>query len=377
MPIRTFALPALVWSSLFRSSLYWSSLGLAVSGAALAQEKTLNVYNWNDYIDTRVLDDFTKETGIKVTYDTYESNETLEAKLLAGKTGYDIVVPSATFMQRQIQAGILRKLDKTKLPNLKNVAADIAAKLAFYDPGNQYAANYMWITTGIAYNVKKARERLGDAPIDSWDIVFKPENLKKFANCGIFFLDSPEDIFTSALKFLKLDPNSKNLKDIERAAATLEAIRPYVKKFQSGEIITALANGDICLAVTWSGDAFQARNRAVEARNGIEINYVIPREGALLSLDNLAIPADAPHVDEAHAFIDFMLRPDIAARNSNVTNYANGVSASKPLVKDEVRNNPTIWPDALTLTRLFTISPFDQKTQRVVTRAWTKFKTGQ
>lgn len=349
---------------------------LASATFVRAEDKVVNVYNWSDYIDPKVLEDFTKETGIRVVYDTYDSNEVLETKLLAGKTGYDVVVPSGTFLQRQIQAGVYQKLDKSLLPNMKGLWPDVMQHLAVYDPGNQYAVDYMWFTTGIAYNVDKAKERLGDHPPDSWDTVFKSDNLKKFADCGVYVLDSPEDLFTPALKYMGLDPNSKNPSDIRKAAELLGHMRPYVKKFHSSEYINALANGDICLAVAWAGDSFQARNRAREAGNGVDINYVIPKEGTLMSLDTLAIPKDAPHVKEAHEFINFLMRPDIAARNTNVTNFANGVVASIPLVDKNVFDNKSIYPDADVFKRLFTVTSYDAATQRIVTREWTRVKTG-
>ena len=348
-----------------------------LAAPALAQEKVVNVYNWSDYIDPKALDDFSKETGIKVVYDTYDSNETLETKLLAGNTGYDVVVPSATFLQRQIKAGVYQKLDKSKLPNLKGMWPEVMARLAAYDPGNQYAVNYMWFTTGIAFNVDKAKQRMGGKPIDSWDTVFKPENLRKFADCGVYMLDSPEDVFTSELKYLGANPDSKNPADIKRAADALMRVKPFVKKFHSSEYINALANGDICLAVGWAGDTFQARARAKEAGNGVDIDYVVPKEGALMSLDNLAIPKDAPHVAEAYAFIDFLLRPEIAARNTAATNFANGVIASKPLIDKEILDNPSIYPREDGLKNLFVVSPYDQATQKIVTREWTRVKTGK
>ena len=355
-----------------------SLLAFAMLAApALAQEKVVNVYNWSDYIDPKALDDFSKETGIKVVYDTYDSNETLETKLLAGNTGYDVVVPSATFLQRQIKAGVYQKLDKSKLPNLKGMWPEVMARLAAYDPGNQYAVNYMWFTTGIAFNVDKAKQRMGGKPIDSWDTVFKPENLRKFADCGVYMLDSPEDVFTSELKYLGANPDSKNPADIKRAADALMRVKPFVKKFHSSEYINALANGDICLAVGWAGDTFQARARAKEAGNGVDIDYVVPKEGALMSLDNLAIPKDAPHVAEAYAFIDFLLRPEIAARNTAATNFANGVIASKPLIDKEILENPSIYPREDGLKNLFVVSPYDQATQKIVTREWTRVKTGK
>ena len=350
-------------------------LGGAV--AARGAERIVNIFNWSDYIDARVLEDFTRETGVKVVYDTYDSNEILETRLLAGKAGYDVVVPSATFLQRQIKAGVYQPLDKSRLKNLGNAWPEIAQRLARYDPGNVFAVNYMWFTTGVAYNVAKVKERLGDKPLASWDQVLKPENLRKFADCGVYVLDSPEDLFSITLNYLKLDPNSKDPGDIRRAADLLSGLRRHIKKFHSSEYINALANGDICLAIGWAGDSFQARNRAREAANGVEINYVIPQEGTLMSLDSLAIPKDAPHPDEAHLFIDYLLRPEIAARNTKVTNFANGVGASRPLVDKEIAENPSIYPDAATMKRLFTVTAPDQPIQKIVTREWTRVKTGR
>jgi putrescine transport system substrate-binding protein len=343
----------------------------------MAADRVVNIYNWSDYIAPKVLEDFTKETGIKVVYDTYDSNETLETKLLAGNTGYDVVVPSGTFLERQITAGIYQKLDKSKLPHASGLWPDVMKRLAVYDPGNQHAVDYMWFTTGLAFNAEKARERLGTMPLDSWDILFKPELLKKFADCGVYVLDSPEDLFTIALNYLHLDPNSKRLQDLRRAGALLSNLRRYVRKFHSSEYINALANGDICLAVAWSGDAYQARARAQEANNGIDIDYVIPKEGTLMSLDTLAIPKDAPHVAEAYAFIDYLMRPKIAARNTNATNFANGVLASQPFVSPDILKNKAIYPDAQTMQRLFTVTSYNQKVQKFVTREWMHVKTGR
>ena len=345
--------------------------------AADAGERVVNIFNWSDYIDPKVLEDFTRETGVKVVYDTYDSNEILETRLLAGGAGYDIVVPSATFLARQIRAGVYRPLDRSKLTNAKNIWPEIDQRLSRYDPGNQYAVNYMWYTTGLAYNVAKAKERLGDKPLTSWEQALRPEQLKKFADCGVYVLDSPEDIFSITLNFLKLDPNSKNPDDLRRAEDHLAGLRRYIKKFHSSEYINALANGDICLAIGWAGDSFQARNRAREAGNGVEINYVAPQEGTLMSFDNLAIPKDAPHPEEAYLFIDYLLRPEVAARNTRVTNFANGVSASRPLVDKEIVGNTAIYPDDAAMKRLFTVTAPDQAFQKIVTREWTRVKTGR
>ena len=351
----------------------------AFVNAAVAQSgRVVNVYNWSDYIDPKVLEDFTKDTGIKVQYDTFDANETLETKLLAGKSGYDVVVPTAYFLERQIKAGVFQKLDKTRLTNLGNAWPDIARRLAIYDPGNQYAVNYMWGTTGIGYNVKAMRERLGpNGKIDSWDIVFKPDNLAKFKDCGVHMLDSADDIMPAALHYLGLNPNSTDAGELDAAAALLMKIRSSVRKFHSSEYLNALAGGEICLVVGWSGDIKQAQKRAIETKNGIEIGYSIPKEGAQMFFDNLAIPKDAGHVVEAHAFIDYLLRPDVAAKNSNLVAYANGNLASQKFVDKAVFDDKSVYPDAATMGRLYTVSARDQKSQRLLNRLWTKIKTGR
>jgi putrescine transport system substrate-binding protein len=344
---------------------------------ASADERFVNVFNWSDYIDPRVLEDFTKETGIKVIYDTYDSDAALETRLMLGETGYDVVVPSGLVLQRLIAAGLLQKLDATRLPNAKNLSPEIMARLAVDDPGNQYAVNYMWYTAGIAFDADKARQRLGDAALDSWDIVFKPENLKKFADCGVYVLDDAQDLFAIALISLKLDPNTRNLNDLRRAADLLNTLRRNVKKFHSSEYINALANGDICLAVGWSGDAALARNRAREADNGIEIGYVTPKEGSVIALDNLAIPAHALHVAAAYEFINFLLRPDIAARNTGATGFASGVIAAESSAAPSIAADKRIHPDAETMKHLFALKNYDAAAQKFVEREWTRIKTGK
>jgi putrescine transport system substrate-binding protein len=346
---------------------------------AVAQNAhVVNVYNWSDYIDPSVLEAFTKETGIKVQYDTFDANETLETKLLAGKSGYDVVVPTAYFLERQIKARVFQKLDKSELKNLGNVWPDIAKRLAVYDPGNQYAVNYMWGTTGIGYNVKAMRERLGpNGTIDSWEIVFKPENLAKFRDCGVHMLDSADDIVPAALHFLGLDPNSTDPKELEKAAELLMKIRPSVRKFHSSEYLNALASGEVCLVVGWSGDIKQSQKRAIEVKNGIEIGYSIPKEGAQMFFDNLSIPKDAGHLTEAHAFIDYLLRPEVAAKNTNLVAYANGNLASQKFIDKVVLDDKSVYPDAATMSRLYIVGARDQKSQRFVNRLWTKIKTGR
>jgi len=344
---------------------------------AAEHERVVNFYNWSDYIDPTVLDDFSKETGIKARYDTFDSNDTLEAKLLAGKSGYDVVVPTAYFLARQIAAAIFQKLDKSKLPNLANVWPEIAKDLAIYDPGNLHAVNYMWGTTGIGYNVKAVRQALGaQATIDSWGDVFEPDKIAKFKDCGVHFLDSSDDIMSAALHYLRLNPNSSDPSDLEKAADLLAKIRPYVRKFHSSEYLNALATGEICLAVGFSGDVKQAQKRAAEAKGGVEVGYAIPKEGAQLWFDNLAIPKDAPDVEAAHALINYLLKPEVAAKNSNFISYANGNLASQKFINPAILDDRTIYPDAATMARLYTIIAHDQKTQRLVNRLWTRIKTG-
>jgi putrescine transport system substrate-binding protein len=353
------------------------------AGQAMAQDKVVNVYNWSDYIDPSVLESFTKDTGIKVVYDTMDSNEVLETKLYAGNTGYDVVVPSNLNLKREIAHDVLQPLDKSKIPNLKYAWDKVTTPLQSYDPDNKYAVNYMWGTTGIGYNVDKAKKIMGDNPMNTWDVVFNPDTMSKFAECGVYFLDSPDDIMPSAMRYLGLPPDSKDPKDIAKAAKLLQSVSKYVKKFHSSEYINALANGDICLVVGYSGDIIQAKSRAADAHTKspdkplVDISYVIPKEGALMWFDSMAIPKDAPHVAEAHAFIDYMERPEIAAKNSSFLGYANGNLESQKSVSPDVLNDKSIYPDDATIATLFTTTPSDAKTQKLWTRTWTKIKTGQ
>ncbi|WP_299810736.1 polyamine ABC transporter substrate-binding protein [uncultured Roseibium sp.] len=349
-----------------------------LGGAAFAQDREVRVYNWSDYIDESILEDFTKETGIEVVYDVFDSNEVLETKLLAGGTGYDIVVPTGTFLARQIQAGVFAELDKSKLPNLSNMWTDIEERVQKYDPDNAHSINYMWGTTGLGYNVEKVKAALGeDAPVDSWDLFFKPENMEKLADCGVHVLDAPTELFPAALKYLGLDPDSKDPAEIEKAGELLMTIRPYVQKFHSSEYINALANGDICLAIGWSGDVLQARDRAAEADNGVTVEYSIPKEGALMWFDQMAIPADAPHSEEAHEFLNYIMRPDVMAKASNYVYYANGNKASQELLNDDVIGDPAIYPSEEAVKNLYTVTSYPPKVNRIVTRTWTTVKSGQ
>jgi putrescine transport system substrate-binding protein len=351
---------------------------IAPAAAQSNRERVVNVYNWSDYIAPTVVEDFNKESGIKVRYDTFDSNDTLETKLLAGKSGYDVVVPTGYFLERQIKAGVVQKLDKARLPNLANLWPEISQRLAKYDPGNEYAVNYMWGTTGIGYNARKAREVLGpNGTIDSWDIVFKPETLAKFKDCGVHLLDASDDILAAALHYLGLDPNSSNEADLQKAADLVMKIRPYVRKFHSSEYLNALASGEICLVVGFSGDIKQSQKRAVEAKNGVEIAYAIPKEGAQLWFDNLAIPRDAKNVAEANEFINYLQRPEVAAKNTNFISYANGNLASQKFIDKSIIDDKAIYPNEATMRKLYTIGAPDPKTQRLINRLWTRIKTGR
>jgi len=343
-----------------------------------AEEPVLNVYNWSDYIAEDTLANFTKETGIKVTYDVFDSNEILEAKLVSGNTGYDVVVPSLTFLARQVQAGVFMPIDKAKLSNYGNLDPEIQAIIAKNDAGNAHAVNYLWGTTGIGYNVKKIKEILGpDAPVDSWDLVLKPENLAKLKQCGVYFLDTPSEILPTVLNYLGEDPNSFDEAVIRKAEARMAELRPYITQFHSSEYINALANGDACIAVGWSGDIFQAKARAEEAGKGVEINYVIPKEGAAMWFDMMAIPKDAKHPDNAHKFINYLLRPDVMAGISNYVQYASANKASLATVDKALLDNPAVYPPEETKKKLFSLAVLPPDVDRLFTRIWTTLKTGQ
>ncbi|MBT8415453.1 MAG: polyamine ABC transporter substrate-binding protein [Boseongicola sp.] len=346
-------------------------------GASAAVADEVRVYNWSDYIDEGLLEKFEAETGIELIYDVFDSNEVLETKMLAGGSGYDVVVPTGDFLQRQITAGAFQPLDFDKLPNSENLWDLIKDRTEQYDPGNAYSINYMWGTTGIGVNVGKVTEILGeDAPIDSLDLIFNPENMEKLAECGVYMLDAPTEIIPAALAYLGEDPNSFDTDMINKAGDVLLGVRPHILKFHSSEYINALANGDICVAFGWSGDILQARDRADEADNGVEIAYNAPTEGALMWFDQMAIPVDAPNPEAAHTFLNFIMDAQNMAAASNYVYYANGNEASKPFLEDDVINDPAIYPSEATLENLYTAVPYPPKVQRVVTRLWTKVKSG-
>lgn len=350
---------------------------IVAAAPALAQEEpVLNVYNWSDYIAEDTIPKFEAETGIKVNYDVFDSNELVEAKLLAGNSGYDVVVPSGFFLERQAAAGIFMPLDKAKIPNLSNMDPDVMAATAAHDPGNQFAIDYMWGTTAIGYNVAKVKERLGDQPLDTWDLVFKPEIVSKLADCGVTLLDAPAEIMASALNYLGLDPNSESAEDLAKAEALMMSIRPHVRYFNSSQYIDDLGNGEVCLSVGYSGDVFIAQAAAAEANAGVEIAYVIPKEGALKWFDLFAIPADAPHPDNAHKFIDFMLRPDIAAANTNYVFYASGNKAALEFIDAAVKEDPAIYPTAEVSAKLFNLKAHSPDYDETLTESWQRIKAG-
>ncbi len=340
-------------------------------------EKVVNVYNWSDYIEPTVLDDFTKETGVKVNYEVMDSNELLETKLVAGRTGYDVVVPSANFLARQIKSGIYQKLDKSKLTNLKNLDPTITERLAVFDPANEHAVNYMWGTSGVAYNEEAIKAAMPDAPVDSFAMFWDPKVVSKFAKCGVSVLDAPSEVIGTVLIYLGKDANSEDPDDLKAAEKVLVAARPYIRLINSSKYIEDLANGEICLALGWSGDTLQARDRAAEAQKPFTIKYNIPKEGAVMFFDSMAIPADASHVKNAHLFIDYMLRADVAAKNSNFISFANSNAASWPMVTAEVKNNPGIFPTPEMMPKLVPDLPESAEFTRTLTRTWTRFRTGK
>ncbi|MBO9429098.1 polyamine ABC transporter substrate-binding protein [Sulfitobacter sp. R18_1] len=354
-----------------------SSVAVATLMAGAATAETVRVYNWSDYIDESLLDKFEEETGIELVYDVFDSNEVLETKMLAGGSGYDVVVPSGTFLQRQITAGAFQPLDTSKLPNLENMWDVVSSRTEQYDPDNAHSINYMWGTTGIGVNVGRVKEILGeDAPIDSWDLVFDPANMEKLADCGVHFLDAPAEMIPAALNYIGEDPNSHDPDVIAKAEEVFMPVRPYIQKFHSSEYINALANGDVCVAVGWSGDILQARDRADEADNGVEIAYNAPSEGAQMWFDQMAIPVDAPNPEGAHKFLNFIMDAENMAAASNYVYYANGNEASQEHLVEDVIGDPAIYPSEAALNNLFTTTPYPPKVQRVVTRLWTKIKSG-
>ncbi len=339
--------------------------------------KVLNLYIWSDYLAPNTLSDFEKETGIKVNVSYFDANETLETKLLAGSSGFDVVVPTASYFERQIKAGVYLTLDKSKLPNLKNMDPQLMERVAQHDPGNAHGVIYMWGTNGIGYNEKMVRQLLPDAPLDSWRLVFDPAVASKIAKCGISVLDSPAEMLRVVLSYLGRDPNSQKPEDAAAAEETLLKIRPYIRNINSSEYIEALANGDLCVAVGYNGDILQARDRARDANKGVDVKYIVPKEGSILWFDMLAIPKDAPHPDAAYAYLNYIMEPKVTADITNFKRFANANAASAPYVLDSVKSDPAIYPPP-ELRQKLAVQLADSPDQtRAITRLWQKFKTGQ
>ena len=343
-------------------------------GTSADAGKVLNLYIWSDYLAPTTLPRFEKQTGIKVNVAYYTTNEALDDKLTAGGSGYDVVVPTASYFERQIKAGAYQTLDKSKLPNLKNLDPQLMAKVALHDPGNAHGVIYLWGTNGIGYNEKKVTELLPDAPLDSWRMVFDPKVASKLAKCGISVLDSPAEMIRAVFSYLGKDPNSQSPQDLAQGEAVLLKIKPYVRSINSSEYIAALANGDLCVAVGYNGDVLQARDRAQDANKGVEIKYSMPKEGTILWFDMLAIPKNAPHAESAYAFINFLMSPEVIGEITNFKGYANANVAAKSL--PTIKNDPNIYPTPEMLPKLAVQLADSPEQTAAITRVWEKFKTG-
>ncbi len=363
--------------NLKRSALAALTTVAMLATAANAQEKSLNVYNWSDYIGPTTLADFEKATGIKANYDVFDSNEVLEAKLLAGSSNYDVVVPSAQFLERQVKAGVYLELDRSKLTHFGDLDPVLMKQLALNDPGNAYSVPYLWGAIGIGYNKAMIQERLGTDKIDSLDIFFKPENAAKLADCGLTVLDSSSEIMATALVYLGIDPNSEDPKDLAKGTELLKTLRPHVRYFHSSQFINDLANGAVCITLGYAGDMVNARERAAEANNGVELSIVMPKEGGILFFDVMAIPKDAPNTENAYAFINYISSPEVIANISNTINFPNVSLAADPLISDEVRSDPGAYPPTELRDKLYAMKAHSLKYDRLLTRAWTEIKTGK
>ena len=358
-------------------ALSWTSLVLAAP-AEQPDSGTLFFYNWTDYIASDTVDNFSRDTGIKVVYDVYDSNEVLEGKLLSGRSGFDLVSPSHDFYKTQIRAGVYAPLDKSKLPNLKNLDPQIMKVISEnYDKDNRYGIPYLWGTTGIGYNRQQVKKVLGkDAPVDSWALVFEPENMKKLQSCGVAFLDAPSEVLPSVMAYLGIPGNSLEMADYKKAVAKIKTVAPYVSYFHSSRSLTDLANADICVAIGWSGDMLMARDRAIEAENGVDIGYIIPKEGAAMWFDMLAVPDDAPHKDEAFRMLNYLMEPRVIAGVTNYVTYANAVPASQQYIDSEIARDPGIFPSDEVMKKLFAFKELPRRLRRYITREWTRIKTG-
>lgn len=369
-------------STIKKSSLKTTlSIGLLAASLPAVAATNLNFYNWSDYIAPNTLESFEQETGINVTYDVFDSNEVLEAKLMAGGSGFDIVVPSSQFLGRQIQAGIFQEMDLSQLPNYSNLDPELMQVLTEVDPGNRYGIPYLWGTTGIGYNVEQVKAVLGeDAPVNSWDLIFKPEYLSKLRSCGVAILDAPGEVMPIALNYLGKDPNSTNKKDYKgnsQLAKLLKTMRPNVRYFHSSQYINDLANGEVCVALGWSGDILQAASRAEENGNGVKVDFTIPKEGAPVWFDMLAVPADASNTQEAFRMVNYLLRPDVMAGITNYVAFANANKASYPLINSDILQDKRIYPGDDVKQNLFPLKVKPNKIDKAVTRLWTNMKANR
>jgi len=347
------------------------------AASASVEEKVVNVYNWVDYVGPTTIADFEARTGIHVVYDTYDANEILETKMLTGRSGYDVVVPSAVPLARQVQAGAIGRLDKSKLPNLVHMDPFVMERIALNDPGNAHAIPYMWGTVGLGYNPAMVRKAIGSDRIDSWSAIFDPATASKLARCGIAMMDVPEDTFMVARIYLGLDANSEKPEDLAAAEALLKRVRPYFRYFNTSQLVGDLASGEVCVAFSWNGYVIQARDRGAAAAKPVEVAYSIPKEGAFVWFDTVAIPADAPHPGNAHAFLNYLMEPAVIAKVSNQIGYANGNRDALPFLDARVRDDPAVYPPADTLLKLHPDTPESPGYKREASRAWTRVKTGQ
>jgi putrescine transport system substrate-binding protein len=349
----------------------------AMLASASPEEKRLYIYNWSDFIGPDTIAKFEKLTGIKVIYDVYDAEETMEARLMAGSSGYDVVSASTDFFGREIKAGVYQRLDKSKLPNWKNLDPRILAIQAQYDPGNQHAVPYLHSINGFAYNVDMIRARMPDAPVDSLDMIFKPEVIAKFADCGVTFLDSAEDTLQLALKYLRLDPNTTKAEDFKAAEKLLTKVRPYIRSFDSTEYMNGLANKEVCIAMSWSSDYAFSRARAKAVGVDVNLAFTVPKEGANQTFSSLLIPEGAPHLQAAYTFIDYILRPDVIAEITNQIFYGNDNIASRPLIDQRILNDETLYPTPEIEARLYKSAEVSAATERIRTRTWTRIKTAE
>ena len=348
----------------------------SLAAAARTEEKVLNIFTWPDYIGPNTIADFEKEYGIRVNYDTYDSTEMAEARLLAGRTGYDVVDHAERYSARLIPIGVYQPLNKAKLTNWSNLDPWVLKTLNSADPGNRYGVPYLWGTTGFTYNVKMIKERMPNAPLHSGDMIFNPEVAKHFADCGITFLDEPTDVIPMVMIYLGHDPNSLDPKELAEAEATLKSVRPYIRYFSSAKMLIDLPNEEVCIAMSWSGDYAQAMYRAQEAGKPVELAYTTPSEGTLAWFDLWFIPTDAPHPENAHLFLNYLLRPEVIAAVSNETRYAAPNPKAMPMVLPEVRDDPAVYPTEAVKRSLQKGELHSPKEERLRSRLWSRVKTG-